>query len=199
MTHDVSFFDARAETWNRDNPVPQEKLRRLMNLCDLSPGQGVLDVGTGTGRLVPLLLEQVGPEGCVCGLDPSEGMLSVARKRHRAPNLRFVLSAAESIPLEDNSFDRVICYAVFPHFQDSAGAVGELVRVLRPSGLLVIAHTEGREAINAMHRSAGSEVARDILPPAADVSQLLQDHQLRVRRSLDSCDFFLVSASKDPE
>ncbi len=199
MKHDDrSFFDTRAETWDEDNPVPGDKLDRLLDLCEIHPGQDILDVGTGTGRLVPLLLERVGPEGSVSGLDPSRGMLSVARKRYDSPNLRFVRAPAESIPFEDHSFDLALCYSVFPHFGDPNEAIAEMVRILRPSGHLVIAHTEGREAINARHRSAGRHVANDILPPADDVSRLLTRQPLRVNRSLDRPDVFFVSAIKSP-
>ncbi len=193
---DRSFFDARAETWDQDNPVPREKLIRILDLCDIQPGQDILDVGTGTGRLIPLLLERVGPEGSICGLDPSGGMLSVARRRHNSPNLRFIQSPAELIPFTDSSFDLALCYSVFPHFEDPPGAIREMVRILKPSGSLVIAHTEGREAINARHRSAGRHVANDILPPADEVSQLLTRQPLRIQKNLDRPDFFFVSAIK---
>ncbi|MFO8060421.1 MAG: methyltransferase domain-containing protein [Bacillota bacterium] len=196
MTRDISFFDDRAETWNEDNPVPRHKLIRMLNLCDLNPGQKILDVGTGAGRLIPLLLEYVGPEGRVCGLDPSEGMLSVARRRHSAANLSFVHCAAESIPLEDSSFHRVICYAVFPHFEDRDVALNQLVRVLKPRGVLAIAHTESRHTINSHHQSAGSQVADDILPPAAEVAGLMRRQQLQVNRCIDCSDFFFVSGTK---
>lgn len=193
---DSGFFDDRAETWEENNPVSPEALDRVLGYCQLEPGQDVLDVGTGTGRLLPLLLGGVGREGRVDAIDPSAGMLSVARKRHRAANLQFRLAAAEDLPYKDERFDRVVCYAVFPHFENRQAALRELRRVLRPAGLLIIAHTKGRSQLNRLHHDAGEPVRNDRLPPAAEVASMLHDAGLEVQDILDQEDFYALVASK---
>lgn len=190
------FFDRRAETWDEDNPVAEYKIERVLSHCGLQRGHRVLDVGTGTGRLIPYILQEVGPGGWICGLDPSPGMLTVARAKHPHPNVVFTEAPAEHVPHGDESFNTVICHAVFPHFQDPAEAVEELYRVLLPHGRLVIAHTNGRDEINRRHRNADAEVESDILPPVREVVGLLTAVGFDVRESIDEQDFYLVSGTK---
>lgn len=107
----------------------------------LEPGLQVLDVSCGTGTLVALLAECVGPEGRAVGIDLAEGMLEVARRKHSAPNTEFILANAEDLPFEDDSFDRVtISLAI--HEMNREGrrnALKEMRRVLRPEGLVIVA------------------------------------------------------------
>jgi len=196
MNHRLDFFDGKAQSWEKNNPVSPAELERVLKHCRLEPGQVVLDVGTGTGRLVPLLLAYTGPQGRVCGIDPSIGMLEVARRTHQAPNLEFRRAAAEILPYADDSFQRAVCYAVFPHFADREAALSELARVLCPGGLLVIAHTKGRHAINRLHFEAGDAVRDDRLPPATKVGAMLHNASLVTQELIDEEDFYLVSASK---
>ncbi len=196
MAREHSFFDERAETWEADNPVPQSQLRRVIDACRLQPGLSVLDVGTGTGRLIPLILAEIGEKGEVTGLDPSAGMLQEATEKHDDPRVDLVQSTAEEIPLQDESYDRVICYAVYPHFSCEDTALRQLHRVLLPDGLLVVAHSEGRDTINQTHRHAGREVAEDRLPPADQVAERMKSVGLQVQQSIDDPDFYLVVGRK---
>ncbi len=196
MSKKHSFFDERAETWEQDNPVSSEKLSRVIGYCRLKPGQTILDVGTGTGRLVPLILQATGCRGTVYAVDPSEGMLEQARSRPEADRVRFIQAPAEQLPFDKNFFDRSICYAVFPHFFNRKQAVAQLAGVLKPGGLMVIAHTEGRETINSKHRDAGEEVAGDRLPPVRQVADLLDGAGLQPEKLIDEDDFYLVAARK---
>jgi len=196
VRRDNSFFDDRAKTWEEDNPVPQHKLQRIISACRLGPGLAVLDVGTGTGRLIPLILRHIGEAGEVCGVDPSTGMLEQAKSRHRDPRVRFIRAEAEDLPLADESYDRAICYSVYPHFSDESAALCQLWHVLRPGGLLIVAHSEGRDTINCTHRHAGREVAKDRLPPAAEVGDRMRRCGLTVEAARDDADFYLVVGRK---
>lgn len=110
------------------------------------PGDRVLDIGSGPGKLAKRLAAAVGREGQVTGVDPSEPMIAYAR-RH-APDCRFVLAPAQSIAEPDASFDVVTSTFVMHHIPEEhrETAIGHAYRVLRPGGRLLIAdiHPTGR-------------------------------------------------------
>ena len=105
-----------------------------------SPGMKVLEVGCGPGSFA----EDIESVDLTC-LDPSEEMLKVARIRVNSARksrgedpAEYVLAIAESIPLPDNTFDRVFCLFSFRDFQDKRKGLQEILRVLKPGGQLVI-------------------------------------------------------------
>ena len=102
-------------------------------------GERILDVGCGPGYYVAELAEAVGPDGAVTGIDGSEAMLGLARRRSEAlPNTAFVQGDAAALPFEDGSFDAAVSVQVMEYVPDVAGALAEVHRVLRPGGRAVI-------------------------------------------------------------
>ncbi|HYI58453.1 MAG TPA: class I SAM-dependent methyltransferase [Microlunatus sp.] len=99
-------------------------------------GERVLDIGTGPGRLVAEIARRR-PGLEVVGIDPSPDMLRRARSRtSRLANARAVLASAEDLPFEDESVDAVVSSLSSHHWADSADALAEQARVLRPGGRL---------------------------------------------------------------
>ncbi len=101
----------------------------------LQPGMRVLDVACGTG-LVAVEAAKIlgGAEGITC-LDPSEGMLGVARKKLAAT---FVLGRAEAMPFAADSFDFLTMGYALRHVTDLEATFREYFRVLRPGGKALI-------------------------------------------------------------
>src|SRR4030095_1089144 len=84
-------------------------------LAQLSPGEVVLDLGSGGGIDVLLSAQRVGPQGKVYGLDMTDEMLSIARENQRASgaqNVEFIKGTIEEIPLPDGSVDVIISNCV---------------------------------------------------------------------------------------
>jgi SAM-dependent methyltransferase len=106
----------------------------LVNEAGLRPGERVLDVGCGTGTIARLAAERVGPNGRVSALDVNAAMLSVARSLPSANPIKWYETAAESVPLPDNSFDVVFCGISLQFFADKTAALREMRRVLKPGG-----------------------------------------------------------------
>src|SRR6476660_5661477 len=96
----------------------------------------VLDLGSGTGRLTPLLADLFG--GPVHGVEPSDGMRSVAQRDHTHPGVAYLPGRAERIPLGDASVDLALLYLSLHHFTDRAAAAAEQARVLRPDGRILV-------------------------------------------------------------
>ncbi|MFP5220334.1 MAG: class I SAM-dependent methyltransferase [Actinomycetes bacterium] len=111
--------------------------RRLLATARLAPGERVLDVACGTGLVARLAAEAVGPEGTVAGLDPTPGMLQLARSVSPA-GIDWYEAPAEAMPLPDAAFDVVLCAMGLQFFEDKLQGLREMRRVLAPGGRAVV-------------------------------------------------------------
>ncbi|HEX9295041.1 MAG TPA: methyltransferase domain-containing protein [Polyangiaceae bacterium] len=117
---------------------PLRKVRgQVATLAGTNSRSRVLDVATGTGSQAIAFAKSAGE---VVGIDLSEAMLRIARKKNRAANLKFQRADATELPFEDESFD-IACVSFALHeMPDSVRerAVKEVVRVTKPNGTIVV-------------------------------------------------------------
>lgn len=192
-----NYFDQLAPVWDKE--VTRERLECLSNIVkelDIKAGSHVLDIGSGTGILLPFLIEAVGNEGRIIALDFSQKMLHRARGKGFWSIVDFVQADITGIPLADNSADLAICNSVFPHFYNKAMALREIARVLKDGGRVVICHTMSREAINQLHQSIGGVVGNDFLPDEFELRELMKHAGLAITHLEDSPKRYLVVAKK---
>ncbi len=109
--------------------------RQALSRHGLRPGQRLLDVACGTGLVAVEAMKILGTDQSITCLDPSEGMLNVARQKLSA---RFVRGRAEQIPLPDNSFDFLTMGYALRHVSTLEEAFREYYRVLGSGGKLLI-------------------------------------------------------------
>jgi ubiquinone/menaquinone biosynthesis C-methylase UbiE len=137
MNWQAPFYDLGCRAIGLGQKFRHETLRH----ASLKPGERVLDVGCGTGVLTRLTAEAVGPSGRVVGIDPSPGMLGVARRNAVQTNSRaeFKFAAIEHLPFEDGSFDVVLSSCMLHHLPAETKHEGlrEVWRALRPGGRFV--------------------------------------------------------------
>lgn len=114
--------------YRRNHDVVIGELRRI-------DAAVVVDVGCGTGVLTERIARELVPARLI-GCDASAGMLAKARERD--VDVEWLLTRAESLPLEDGSIDAIVCTEAF-HFFDQPAALAEFRRVLRPGGSLIVA------------------------------------------------------------
>src|SRR3989441_7939239 len=108
----------------------------------LSPGERVLDLGSGAGTDSLVAAQMVGEAGSVTGIDMTPEMLAKARAAAAemgAANVEFVQGEAERLPFADASFDVVISNGVVDLIPDKDAVFAELFRVLTPGGRIQIA------------------------------------------------------------
>ncbi len=191
-----AYFDAHAHGWEEHGYTKErrEKLQELIGAFELKVGEKVLDIGCGEGVLVPYLLKHLGPEGFIVELDNSLEMLKGAAKKS-ARQIQCVWAGVEAMPLVDEDFDRVICFASFPHFASYKIALKEIHRVLKPEGVLVIAHLMSRDQI-AYHHAKCSVVLGDELPSESDLRELLSQTGFTLQSLTDCPGRYLALAKK---
>lgn len=122
------------------HPGGAETTRRALELAGLGRGERLLDVASGSGDAALLAAAELDAEvvGVEYGAEAVRGAEDAAAAAGLGARVRFVQGDAEALPVEDRSFDVVLCECSLCTFPDKARAVEEMRRVLRPGGRLAI-------------------------------------------------------------
>ncbi|MGD0619476.1 MAG: arsenite methyltransferase [Bryobacteraceae bacterium] len=159
--------------------IPEEALLASLGcgnptaLARLSPGETVLDLGSGGGIDVLLSARRVGPAGKAYGLDMTDEMLALARENQRkagVKNVEFLKGEIENIPLPDDTVDVIISNCVINLSADKDRVLREAFRVLKPGGRLAVSDVVVRGEVP-------SEVRRSIELWVGCIAGALQDDE----------------------
>jgi arsenite methyltransferase len=161
----------------------------LVQALAIQPGERVLDVGCGTGRLAEFMAEQAGPTGHVLGIDPLPLRINLAQARGRE-SLSFRVGDAYALDdLPNAAFDVVCLNAVFHWLPEKTGPLRQFARILRPGGRLGIS-TGLKGHPNPVRETAAAILARP--PFAAHPRGEAADHRVdldEMRRLLGDAGF----------
>ena len=189
-----THFEILAERWDgMQTPDRGERLRRMLEpvapLCAAT--QSILEVGTGTGALIPCL-QECAPSARLVSIDLAAEMLR--RAQQRCPDAAVVQADAQRPPFSPSGFDLIVCHNSFPHFSDKPAALLSLARALVPGGYLLILHDLSREKVNTIHSSSAKAIQNDLLPPGAETAQMLTEAGFSVLTVKDTDDGYRVVA-----
>ena len=135
------YFQTVAKSWDsiRSLHVAQQKVEdKLREIIGDEPVSELLDIGTGTGRILEILSPQV-KHGV--GVDLSSGMLAVARsniERHGFSHVQVRKGDMYRLPIEDSSIDLAVVHMVLHYSDEPLEVIREAARVLRPRGRLIL-------------------------------------------------------------
>lgn len=174
-TEEILFFDRLSATWD-DNEVLSKpgKILEILSELDIRKGMEILDLGTGTGVLVPYLSSMVGDTGKVTALDISEGMLKRAGEKYGdLANVSFIMQDFEKEEVS-GKYDLIMLYCVFPHMHFPEQTLRRLVLSnLKDQGRIIIAFPTDENFINNIHRERKAE--SELLPSAPGLSLKLRE------------------------
>jgi SAM-dependent methyltransferase len=143
---------------------------RVVELAEINLGSNVLEVACGTGVLAGEAQLETGLKGKVTGLDYSEKMLEVARRK--SGMIEWIHGDATDLPFKTNRFDRVMCQFSLTSIANRVHTIKEMLRVCKPSGLVVLAvwssldHTNAYKIlIELVRKHAGAHAASKVSAP----------------------------------
>ena len=175
---DIDHFDRWSVTYDRTpgqrvffGPVHRHVCEALLD--GHAPGR-IVDVGCGTGRLLEVIRRRL-PEAELIGIDPSAGMVGVARSRFaEVPRVRIEMAPARDLPLDGGSVDVVTTTLSFHHWDEQGASLREVARVLRPGGRLLLADVLGIGLLGRLIRPLGHRDS-SVFRNAAELSALLSE------------------------
>ena len=191
------YFNNLSDKWDNIAFHDPLKLDVILENLDLKTGHRILDIGSGTGVFLERLSEKAEPNGHIIAFDIAEQMLLISRKKHFPLKISYLQGMGETIPLRDESCHRVLCYSVFPHFKEKCDVLNEIKRILHPRGILVIAHSQGRDKINAIHKKIEGPVSGDYLPDKEEMSILLKKTNFFIRNIIDNDEIYCYVVCKE--
>jgi ubiquinone/menaquinone biosynthesis C-methylase UbiE len=144
--HSAAWFgDDRDFWWNRDY------LELIAARLRLSEVRSALDVGSGVGHWGMALGGVLSPEARVLGVEREAAWVDEARQRASAAGVAdrfgYRTGVAEALPFDDGSFDLVTCQTLLIHVRDPEQVIGEMLRVARIGGTLLLAEPNNRVSL----------------------------------------------------
>ncbi|MBD5212702.1 MAG: class I SAM-dependent methyltransferase [Bacteroidales bacterium] len=190
------FFNQIAESWDatNDSSTP-EKVNAVLDKAEIGRGHRILDIGTGTGILLPYLASRVGAEGSITAVDLAENMLERAKNKYEGltPTPTFLLANIEEEAVEGR-YDRIMLYCVYPHIHNPEQTLRRLAENnLAPGGRIIIAHPTGRDFINNVHHER--PIHSEGLAAGTDVKAQLSKAGLHTDIIADDANLYILAVT----
>ena len=182
------------ELENFGMPIPEEvkaRLELIVAMAALSRGERVLDVGTGTGVLIPLIQKYGIDEVVGCDLSPT--MLEMAQKQHGG--VMFWLGDIIDLPASLGRFDVVFLNAMFGNVWDQRATLEKVAGRLCTGGRICISHPLGSGFVVELNHD-DSRRTPHLLPNEVHLRELIRGIPLVVAHFTDEKDFYLLVLRK---
>jgi len=176
-----------------DPPLPEgvpERLEQIVASAGINKKDSVLDVGSGTGILIPLI--QVYEPEIIFALDLSEIML--ARLKEHYPYAHAIAADLRDLTLPEDSIDVVFMNACYPNIVDKDRSFANIGRMMKSGGRMVISHPMGKSFIDALKEK--SPFPLDDFPEQPEAERLLEPHGFEIQRFVDEARLYILVATK---
>jgi len=175
-------------------PLPDgvpERLEKIVAHGKITEGDTVLDVGTGTGILIPIIKKY--KPGRIHACDLSETMVEQLNKNY--PHVETIVADVRDLRLPDSSIDVVFINACYPNIVDKAGAFSKISRMMKAEGRIVISHPLGKAFILSL---------KDVTPFPLDefpeeqeaADNLLKPFEFEIVTFIDEPKLYILVATK---
>ena len=174
-------------------PLPKgvpERLEKIVAAATIREGDTVLDVGTGTGVLIPLI--QAYRPGRILACDLSKAMLGQLAENYA--NVETFQSDVRDLTKSDSSIDAILINACYPNIADKAGAFANIARMMKPAGRLVISHPLGKAFVDKLR--PGASYPLDDFPSKPEALRLFRPYGLEVDLLVDEPKLYILTLLK---
>ncbi|MGB4985541.1 MAG: class I SAM-dependent methyltransferase [Erysipelotrichaceae bacterium] len=196
MSNQIVFFNSVADNWDVMCHHDKLKIKKILDLSPISLGDRIMDIGCGTGVLTPYLVGIVGDGGSIVGIDVSNRMNEVAKRKYDYDNVSFHCEDIMDFNRDGQLYSGAICFSVFPHFEDKVHTIKQIVSNIEVGGYIIIAHSQSRDEINNMHKKCDDAVNKDELPPMDMISSWFYQNNCGVNFLLDNDELFMIVGKK---
>lgn len=193
----VEFFNKIAKEWDSIIEVNEEKINLLLSKLDIKSNERILDVGTGTGVIIPFI-KALNKGGYIKGVDISTGMLNIAKEKYKnLENIEFEIKDVEEEEIYEK-YDKIILYSMFPHLENKTKTVKTLInKNLNKNGKLIIAHSNSREFLNNMHKEKDKSVSKARLIPVNNQRKIFEKNGLKVLEAFENNQIYYLVLVKN--
>jgi len=192
------YFNNLAAQWDNlpGPPDATDRIRDFVRRSEAGVSPRILDVGCGTGILLPYLREIYPSAGRLVELDLADHMLKLNRAKYPPGGIHHICADAERLPFKYSSFDLVLCFGVFPHFEDKAAALDQMFDVLGNGGIWCLGHIMGSRELNDFHKELSAPVSKDMLPSVEFLTDMLLAAGMKNISAEDNARGYYVRAVK---
>lgn len=185
------YFDEMVDLFDQPQPpYVEENLRRIAESARVQHEDTVLDVGAGTGVLIPFI--QAFRPTKILACDISQKMLS--RLIEKNPEVETHLQDITELSLQDESINVIFMNAVFPNIIEKKKALRNCSRMLKKGGRIIISHPEGRSFVERLTALLPFHI--DPMPLFPELRRLLDELPLVITYYLDTASLYLAVIEK---
>ena len=185
------FFSKRVDVF--DPPLPQGvpmRLKQITASAKIKKGDMILDIGSGTGILIPIIKEYEPEKIYACDL--SQAMLEKLKEHY--PYVATIVSDARNLTLPAGGIDVVFINACYPNLVDKKGVFTNIGRMMKNGGRMVISHPMGKKFIGILKKK--SPFPLDDFPQKHEAEMMFAPHGFHIEKFLDEPELYILVAVK---